>query len=34
MLRQEAMLTQAEVSRALGYSKGTVWRLWEREPGV
>lgn len=26
-------LTQAEVSRALGYSKGTVWRLWEREPG-
>lgn len=26
-------LTQAEVTRALGYSKGTVWRLWEREPG-
>ncbi|WP_095151303.1 helix-turn-helix domain-containing protein [Pseudomonas sp. Irchel s3b5] len=27
-------LTQAEVVRALGYSKGTVWRLWEREPGI
>jgi transcriptional regulator with XRE-family HTH domain len=27
-------LTQAEVSRTLGYSKGTVWRLWEREPGT
>lgn len=26
-------LTQAEVTRALGYSKGTVWRLWERESG-
>ncbi|MDD1996485.1 helix-turn-helix domain-containing protein [Pseudomonas putida] len=26
-------LTPPEVARALGYSRSTVWRLWEREPG-